>query len=136
MTPSRIQPRSVQGQRLPRWARLTGQKLIRSIIAQRSRYSDGTLSIYVAPNPFPYPRLGISVAKACGKAVVRNRLKRLIREAFRLDRTRIPAGLDYLVVVNKKGLANLTLDQVRTSLLRLGERAAARSTNQRPGIDR
>jgi ribonuclease P protein component len=42
-------------------------------------------------------RLGITVSRKYGKATVRNRFKRLAREAFRLCRKTLPAGLDLVV---------------------------------------
>jgi ribonuclease P protein component len=48
-------------------------------------------------------RLGISVSKRIGKAVVRNRAKRLVREAFRHNKHRLDPGID-LIVVGRKGL--------------------------------
>ena len=43
-------------------------------------------------------RIGMAVTKKTGTAVRRNRLRRLIREFFRLHQLAIPAGLDYVVV--------------------------------------
>jgi ribonuclease P protein component len=43
------------------------------------------------------PRLGISIPRKTGGAVVRNRWKRWIREAFRLQRSQLPAGIDIVV---------------------------------------
>jgi len=40
------------------------------------------------------PRLGLAIPKAYGNAVARNRLKRLIREAFRINKAKLPRGVD------------------------------------------
>jgi ribonuclease P protein component len=40
------------------------------------------------------PRLGLAIPKAYGNAVARNRLKRLIREAFRINKAKLPPGVD------------------------------------------
>jgi ribonuclease P protein component len=48
------------------------------------------------------PRFGISVSKSVGSAAVRNRLKRLGREAFRLHQHEIPSNFDYILIITKK----------------------------------
>ena len=45
------------------------------------------------------PRLGLAVPKAVGGAVVRNRVKRQLRELWRERLERVPAGKDYVIVV-------------------------------------
>ena len=88
-------------------------------------YNNGVLLVYVARNDLGYPRLGLSVSKkVVGKAHVRNRWKRIIREAFRLhqgefapvvmkmaqkeNRTdialEIAAGIDMVVIPRKTGV--------------------------------
>ncbi len=47
----------------------------------------------VLTEKFPYRRLGVTVSKRYGNAVARNRFKRLIREAFRIQQYRLPPGL-------------------------------------------
>ena len=60
------------------------------------------MRLYAAPNRGRQPRLGISVGRACGSAVRRNRLKRLGREVFPLHQHEIPAGFDYVLIFTRK----------------------------------
>ena len=58
-----------------------------------------------------YPRIGITVSKKVGNAVRRNRLKRLLREFFRLHKAFFLPGVDYSIVVKRKCYLN-TLDEI------------------------
>ncbi len=55
--------------------------------------------LYCMKNRKTENRLGITCGKAVGKAVARNRAKRLVREAYRLLEGRLPKGYDFVVVV-------------------------------------
>ncbi len=61
----------------------------------------GPLVLYAAANRADSGavRLGLSVSRRIGSAVVRNRWKRRLREAFRQVRPRLPAGNDFVLVV-------------------------------------
>ncbi len=74
------------------------------------------------PNDLPHPRLGLSVSRKVGGAVVRNRWKRLLREVFRITREQLPVGVD-LVVIPRPG-AEPTLAGLLRSLPRLAAKVA------------
>ena len=65
-------------------------------------------------------RLGISVSKKVGNSVVRHRLKRLIRESYRLHEQEFQTGLD-IVVVARGSAQDRDYAQIESALLHLGK---------------
>ncbi len=81
------------------------------------------MTIIVRPNGARHPRLGLAVARRVApRAVVRHRLKRLIRESFRRHVGRL-GGLD-VVVIAKPGLEKMESSRLGELLARQWERAA------------
>lgn len=62
-------------------------------------------ALFGRPNGLLHSRLGITTTRKLGKAVIRNRARRLVREAFRTHREELPRGLDLVVVVRAPLLA-------------------------------
>ncbi len=79
-------------QRFRRASRLSGKKAFAAVFDAKMRKHAGPLAVLTRPNGLGFHRLGLSVSRKVGKAVVRNRVKRRLREAFRLDR---PTHADY-----------------------------------------
>ena len=87
-------------------------------------------------------RLGIVATKRLGSAPRRNRIKRLCRECFRLDRTWFPDGID-CVAIAKSGTHELSLadvtrewDRVRGQIRRTCEEALERAKNAAAGVEK
>lgn len=83
--------------------RLTHAREFDAVYAQRMRQAKGPLALFARANALERHRLGLAVSRRVGTAPMRNRIKRLIREAFRLGREEWPphaAGhFDYIVSV-------------------------------------
>lgn len=111
--------------RLPRQARLTDKPQFDRVHREGLRVSDGLFTVIAKPNEFGRPRLGMSVGiRAAGCAVNRNRVKRVVRERFRLTQQELPA-VD--VVVNAKpGAGKASRTELAASIATLLERMTAR----------
>ena len=76
------------------------------------------LVVYYKKNSLRCNRLGITVGKKVGGAVVRNRAKRLIRESYRLIEEEISQSYDIVIVCRSK-IADADYKMVSGTLLRL-----------------
>lgn len=115
----------------PARLRLKSPAQFKAVYDLKKSVSDARLIVYAGPNGLPHPRLGLSVSRKVGGAVVRNRFKRLFREAFRLSQHELPAGVD-LVLIPRPG-ETPTLEQVKESLVKLAHQGAKRLSNPASG---
>ena len=109
---------------LPKKKRLASNRQFKAVMDNGRRFINGVLMLYMAQNDCEYSRLGVSVGKSHGNAVVRNRLKRLLREAFRQGHDQIPSGYDYVLMLDPRQTSRRqpTFEQINTSFLELLQR--------------
>ena len=107
------------GHRLSRSSRLRRQADFDRVYRNKAYAADNTLVVQGCDNELGYCRLGLSVSRRVGNAVVRNRWKRLIREAFRLQRAKLPASLD--LVVRPRRDAQMSFKAIHDALPRLAQ---------------
>ncbi len=105
--------------RLRRRERIRKRNDIKHVFSEGVRCRRSVLSVAAVRNDLEYSRLGVGASVKLCNAVKRNRLKRLAREAFRLNKAGIPVGLDIFVMVAEAGaeLADVErdlMDAVRT----------------------
>lgn len=71
-------------------------------VFRKGRFQAGRfMTLYILPNRFGINRLGITASKKVGNSVKRNRLKRLIRENYRLSEENIKIGFDIVLVARE-----------------------------------
>jgi ribonuclease P protein component len=86
-----------------------------AVYSRRQRVVDDCFAVNTAPNTLGHARLGLSIgAKTVGNSVARNRVKRVVRDAFRKAALELPA-LD-LVVGARNGARTAHNAQLRESL--------------------
>ena len=76
------------------------------------------LVMYVINNGSEKNRIGISVSKKVGNSVVRHRMKRLIKESYRLNEDRFTSGHDMVIVV-RTGAAGIGFRDMESALIHL-----------------
>ncbi len=81
--------------------KLRKNKNFQAVYKDGRSVSNRLLVLYMLPNQSAVSKIGFAAGKRLGNAVVRNRVKRMMREAFRLNRDQLPVGYDYILVGRK-----------------------------------
>jgi ribonuclease P protein component len=120
-------------------SRLVSNRDFRRVMTEGVSARDGVLVLYTSRNAAARHRLGVSITNRCGTAVVRNRLKRLVREVFRLKQHDLVDELDYVVMASpalvkrlsaisssSAAAASVRFDEIETSFMALSALARAK----------
>ncbi len=111
--------------------RLAKREDIKAVFRERCVIRDRKLTIFIATNGLGISRLGLSVGRKCGPAVVRNLIKRRIREAFRLSGIGLARpGYDLLCIPANDAVHAMC--DYRNSLKELLPRGIAEIRRQQP----
>jgi ribonuclease P protein component len=81
-------------------------------------FANNLLVMYVVPNKSEFNKAGFSVSKKVGKSVVRNKVKRRIRECYRLKRDLLKKGYN-IVFVSRVKAADATYSEIEKAMLSL-----------------
>jgi ribonuclease P protein component len=92
-----------RAERFTRAFRLRLKHEFQRVYESRHRRESGPLLVYGQPNELGHPRIGLSVGRKVGNAVVRTRIKRQLRECFRRVKADFTEAFDFVVVVRPHG---------------------------------
>jgi ribonuclease P protein component len=107
----------------PKSRRLVSPEEFQAVYDRKCSAADRHIVVYRLGNELGHPRLGVSVSKKVGNAVVRNRVKRLFREAFRHVQDQLGPG-DLIMI--PRGQFAATVEELQASLVKLAAQLAAR----------
>ncbi len=112
-------------QRLYRRERLATRREFQRVLESGASLFARGIRFRFAPNDLGWSRLGMTVSRRAGGAVERNRIRRLLREGFRLAKADLPAPVD--IVASPPAGDDLTFERVRAAYAKLA------ATLARPG---
>jgi ribonuclease P protein component len=124
-TPGQVKPPSAVKRKFPKTSRILRSAEFRHIYENGFRVSSPLFAAFCferpATGPSEGPRLGLTVPRAVGGAVERNRIKRRLREAFRLHRHRLGERWD-LVLNPRRSMLAASFPEVERALAKVIER--------------
>lgn len=107
---------------LPAACRITSSRDFRRVYRQGRKVGSRILTLYWQPNELGFIRFGFVVSKKIGRSVIRNRIKRLLREACRCHLHLFRQGCD-VVLVAREGLKELSYKEIVKEVLSLSRQA-------------
>ena len=108
--------------------RLSGNNEYDRVFTEGKAFRTRSLTTLATPNPCGVSRIGLSVGRRVGSAVRRNRIKRVLREAYRLNKAELSIPCD-IVFIPRRGLEKVGLrviePEVRHILRKIDETFSA-----------
>jgi ribonuclease P protein component len=124
--------------KFPKITRIHSKKDFRAILDYKCFVKNELMKLYIASNGTEKSRFAVSISSKIAPAAVRNRLKRLAREAFRLSQSEIEDGFDYFLIysvmlskMSNSDIKKTTLKQVQQSFIELAKRGHKRFEKER-----
>lgn len=112
----------------PRHRRLRSSRDFAQTYAQKQKAGNSVLLLFAARNDLGRTRIGLSVSRKNGNSIVRHRIRRLLKEAYRLEQHRIPEGLDLILIPRPD--SNATLAELRDAIVALSQKLQRRLTEE------
>ncbi len=84
---------------MPKLVMLKTYRDFKRVYDRKLSFSNKYFVIYVKANSYDRPRFGYSISKKVGKAVVRNYLRRILKEICRTNQVGFISGYDYVIIV-------------------------------------
>lgn len=95
--------------------RLRNNREFKTVYNKGKNFWNRNLILYKKKNDLKETRLGITITKKFGNAVIRNRVRRRINEIYRLNLYRIKDGYD-LVIIPKKNVIDISHEELKSAL--------------------
>jgi len=98
--------------------RLSGKREFDRVFQEGRAFRCSRLTVLATPSPFEVSRLGLSVGRKTGGAVRRNRIKRVLREAYRLNKDLLERPCD-VVVIPRRDWKDIRLGSIEEDFRRI-----------------
>lgn len=108
--------------KLPRRNILKSNKIFQKVYRLGRSYANRYMVLYVFKGYAEPTKVGFAAGKRLGNAVVRNRVKRLLREVYRLNNNDLKSGIT-LILVGRKSLTDVKYQIAEKAFLDLAKRA-------------
>ena len=98
--------------------RLRNRREFNIVYSEGKNYWNRNLILYIRKNSLDYNRIGYSITKKVGNSVVRNKIRRRMKEIYRLNVHNLKSGYD-IIVIPKKNTTEISYDELESAMLHI-----------------